>query len=188
MLGEIARRNARFKPNELAIIFEDRVVTHGQFAERAFRLVNAMQKRGVRPGDRVAVLAQNCVEFMEAYAAGELGGWTTVTINYRLAEPEIAYILSDSKPRVLIAEAQFHDRLGQQTLALTDHVLTIGGSNTYEQALDAAEPRVPDVTVPPEETAFLMYTSGTTGRPKGVMLSHGGQMQAAFMSALDFNV
>ena len=66
---------------------------HRELAERSFRLANALRRLGVKRGHRVAVLAQNCPEYMEIYAAGELGGWTTVTINYRLAAPEISYIL-----------------------------------------------------------------------------------------------
>ena len=84
MLGNLTRRNLRQRADATAIVFEGRTITHRQFAERAFRLAGALQKLGVGRGDRVAVLAQNCPQYMEAYAAGELGGWATVTVNYRL--------------------------------------------------------------------------------------------------------
>lgn len=90
-LGSLTLRNCRFRAAQPAIIFEERTITHGAFAERALRLANALIRLGVRRGDRVAILAQNCPEYMETYAAGELAGWTTVTINYRLAGPEISY-------------------------------------------------------------------------------------------------
>ena len=99
-LGDLTVRNLELRASAPAIFFEGRTITHGEFAARAFRLANALIALGVRRGDRVAVLAQNCPEYMEAYAAGELGGWTTVTINFRLASAEIAYILSDASRRL----------------------------------------------------------------------------------------
>ena len=105
MLGSLILRNLKLRRDEPAIIFEGRTITHGEFASRSFQLARALQRLGVRVGDRVAILAQNCPEYMEVYAAGELGGWATVTINYRLAEPEVAYILADSRPKVLVCEA-----------------------------------------------------------------------------------
>ena len=104
----------RLRRDEPAIIFEGRTITHGEFAARAFQLARALQRLGLRVGDRLAILAQNCPEYMEVYAAGELGGWTTVTINYRLAEPEVAYILSDSRPKIVVCEASLLDRLGER--------------------------------------------------------------------------
>ena len=187
-LGSITLRNYRLRPSSPAIIFEGRTVTHREFAERVFRLANALMRLGVRRGDRVAILAQNCPEYMEVYAAGELGGWTTVTINYRLAAPEISYILGDSRPKLLIHEAQFSDRIEPDSLKRFEYVLTIGGDGpnlSYEATLAAAEPTPPAVAVQPDDVAFLVYTSGTTGRPKGVMLTHRGQMRSALISAFE---
>ena len=85
MLGSLTLRNSRLRPDAAAILFEGRTITHRVFAERALRLAAALRRRGVARGDRVAILAQNCPEYLEAYAAGELGGWTSMTVNYRLA-------------------------------------------------------------------------------------------------------
>ena len=114
MLGQLILRNMQLRRDEPAVVFEGRMVTHGEFAARAFRLTRALQRVGAKAGDRVAILAQNCPEYLEAYAAGELGGWATVTINYRLAEPEVAYILGDSSPKVLLCEAGLLDRVGER--------------------------------------------------------------------------
>ncbi len=187
-LGSLTLRNLKLRPQAPAIIFEGRVITHREFAERAFRLANALIRLGLQRGDRVAILAQNCPEYMEVYAAGELGGWTTVTINYRLAAPEIAYILADSRPKLLIVEAEFADRLDDAALQPLDHVVTfhgVGPDLAYEDILTAAQPTPPDAPVHPEDVAFFIYTSGTTGRPKGVMLTHGGQMRSALISAFE---
>jgi acyl-CoA synthetase (AMP-forming)/AMP-acid ligase II len=191
MLGNLTLRNLRLRPDAPALVFEGRSFTHRECAERAFRLARALARVGVRRGDRVAVLAQNCPEYMEAYAAGELGGWTTVTINYRLAAPEIAYILADSSPKLLIAEAELMDRVAPESVAKLDHVLTFGGKGPdldYETALAAEDALPPDATVGPDDIAYLIYTSGTTGRPKGVMLSHQGQLWSAQISAIEMAV
>jgi acyl-CoA synthetase (AMP-forming)/AMP-acid ligase II len=185
-LGSLTLRNLRQRPQAPAIIYEGRTITHREFAERAFRLANALTRLGVRRGDRVAILAQNCPEYMEVYAAGELGGWTTVTINYRLAAPEITYILGDSRPKVLIIEAQFGNRLDRS--ASLEHIVTFGGAGpdlAYEELLASAPATPPETAVQPDDVAFIIYTSGTTGRPKGVMLTHRGQMRSALISAFD---
>src|SRR5712675_1680097 len=101
-LGDLTVRNLQLRASAPAIMFEGRTITHAQFADRAFHLANALLKLGAQRGDRVAILAQNCPEYMETYAAGELGGWTTVTINFRLTTAEVAYILSDSRPKCVI--------------------------------------------------------------------------------------
>lgn len=187
-LGSITLRNWRLRPDLPAIIFEGRTITHREFAERAFRLANALRRLGVKRGHRVAVLAQNCPEYMEIYAAGELGGWTTVTVNYRLAGPEISYILGDSRPHVLIYEAEFKDKLEPQALKPLQQVIVLNGEGQgvhYETALAAEEPAPPPDVVEPDDVAYLVYTSGTTGRPKGVMLTHRGQMRSAMISAFE---
>jgi acyl-CoA synthetase (AMP-forming)/AMP-acid ligase II len=187
-LGGITLRNWRLRPSAPAIIFEGRTITHREFAERAFRLANALRRLGVKRGHRVAVLAQNCPEYMEVYAAGELGGWTTVTVNYRLAAPEISYILRDSSPQVLIYEAELGDRLQPDALKQLQHTLIIRGDGkfgSYEEVLAREEPEPPPPIVEPDDVAFLVYTSGTTGRPKGVMLTHRGQMRSALISAFE---
>jgi acyl-CoA synthetase (AMP-forming)/AMP-acid ligase II len=187
-LGDLTVRNLELRAEAPAIIFEGRVITHGEFTARAFRLANALIGLGMRRGDRVAVLSQNCPEYMEAYAAGELAGWTTVTINFRLAGAEIAYILSDSKPKCLIVDAQFVDRLPDVVAAGVQHVITFGGQGPdigYEDVLARGEATRPNVTVEPDDIAHLVYTSGTTGNPKGVMLSHRAQLQSTLISALE---
>lgn len=187
-LGSLTLRNLKLRPDASAIYFEGRVITHRQFADRVFRLANALIRQGVKRGDRVAILAQNCPEYMEAYAAGELGGWTTVTINYRLVAQEIAYILHDSGANVLINDGQFGGEVSNLDLHHLDHVVTFQGSGPdldYEKIVAAAPATPPDIAIDPDDVAYLVYTSGTTGRPKGVMLTHRGQMRSALMSAFD---
>jgi acyl-CoA synthetase (AMP-forming)/AMP-acid ligase II len=190
-LGDLTARNLALRPAAPAVIFEGRTITHAEFGARAFRLANALTGLGVQRGDRIAVLAQNCPEYMEAYAAGELGGWTTVTINFRLTAAEVAYILSDSRPKCVIVEAQFADRLTNPAAAGVQHVVTFDGPGpdlVYEDVLGRGEASRPRVAIEPDDIAHLIYTSGTTGKPKGVMLSHRGQIQSALISALEAQV
>jgi acyl-CoA synthetase (AMP-forming)/AMP-acid ligase II len=126
MLGDLTRRNLRLRAEAPAIVFEGCSITHRQFAGRAFRLAQALSALGVGPGDRVAVLAQNCPEYMEAYAAAELGGWATVTVNYRLAAPEVSTILADSAPKVLIAEAELLPKVEAAARGALHEILIIG--------------------------------------------------------------
>jgi acyl-CoA synthetase (AMP-forming)/AMP-acid ligase II len=187
-LGSLILRNMRLRPDAPAVTFEGTTRTHRQLAERAFRLAHALIRLGVRRGDRVAILAQNCIEYMETYAAGELAGHITVTLNFRLAEPEITYILADSQPDVLIMDAALAELLGPTARSRLRHVVVFGGPGDgldYEDLLAAEAPTPPAVAVRPDDIAHLIYTSGTTGRPKGVMLSHRGQMQSALMSAVE---
>jgi len=183
ILGDIIERNARLFPNHPAIVFHGRTVTHRAHYERACRLANALASRGVRPGDRIAVLAQNCPEYIETYSACELAGFITVGVNYRLAAPEQARILADCQPAALVFEAQYVSRVAElrQALPATVVALRIGddaeAADAYEAALAGASTARPVTRPAPGDTAFLIYTSGTTGRPKGVMLSHAGQLE-----------
>ncbi len=183
ILGDFYERNALFYPNHPAIRCQGRTITHREVLKRSCRLANALLDRGVRPGDRVAILAQNCPEYLETYGACELAGFITVGINYRLAPPEQATILADCEPAALLIEHQYADRLPALRVAMPKNVrlLCIDGSiegiDRYDAALASASEARP-VTRPTEhDTAFMIYTSGTTGKPKGVMLSHAGQIE-----------
>ena len=92
-------RNSRFSPRRLALVYEERRFTHREYATRVRKLASALYARGARRGDRVAILAMNCSEYLEVYGAAEWAGYTVCTINWRLATPEIEWIVADAKPR-----------------------------------------------------------------------------------------
>jgi acyl-CoA synthetase (AMP-forming)/AMP-acid ligase II len=185
VLGDVHERNARYFPNKTAVVFEGRRVTYAEFAGRTRRIANALAARGLQRQARFAVLAQNCLEYFEAVGAAELTGFIAVTLNWRLSIQELAQIIADATPTVLIFEAQFSvqaDALRRRGGSI-EHFIVIGPATdwaeSYDEVMAAASDAPPPLRAEPEDGVYLIYTSGTTGRPKGVLLSHRALLSAA---------
>ncbi len=183
-LGDMIEANARKFPDEVAFVVDGRRPTHRQFAERARRLASAWQLRGLLPQHRVSVLAQNCLEFAEIYGAGELAGFITTTVNFRLAAPEMLFIITDSAPDVLVFEAQYAALVATLRPQLqVRHYVVIGGhldwAEDYEAVMASGDPAGPGFRASEADIAYLIYTSGTTGRPKGCILGQREEVCAA---------
>ena len=180
-LADLLERNAALHARRPALTNEGRNWTHAEHLARMQRLRAALAAQGVRPGDRVAVLSQNRAEMLEAYGAAELGGFILVPLNWRLAAPELAVIVADADPAALIFEPGY----AAAVAALPTRpalLIAIGaaqpGALDYEALLAGTEPG--DNTVPePEDAAYIIDTSGTTGTPKGAVLSHGAMLHSA---------
>ncbi|QNP69153.1 long-chain fatty acid--CoA ligase [Streptomyces roseirectus] len=171
-LGSWPARRARKTPHRTALIHGDTAYSYAALHERTTRLAHALRARGVRRGDRVAYLGPNHPSYLEAlFAAGTLGA-VFVPLNTRLAGPEIAYQLADSGAKALIY-ARVHAGLVAGLPADTDVRTYLEVGAEYEQALQQAPSEPVDEPVTPDDTCVIMYTSGTTGRPKGAMLTHG---------------
>ena len=178
VLGEILARNARREPSRAAVVFEDRSLSFAELDRRVNRLANALAARGVRSGDKVAVLMYNSIEVVESFFAVQKLGACPVPVNFRLAASEVTYILEDSDSVAVLTDG----RLTQLALDVTSQipavrfVATTGeaaeGAEAYEDLVASGSPDAPDNVVEESDLAFLMYTSGTTGRPKGAMLTH----------------
>lgn len=191
-LGEFVERNARDHASKPALIYQNRTFSHAEYRDRIYRLANALYARGLRRQHRVGVLAQNSPAHLEAYGACEVAGFISASVNYRLAAPEIAYILKDSAPSVLIFDAEYADVVAQIRQQLTElkHYIVIGESpldwaDAYEAVLANATADPPLIRARPDDIAFLIYTSGTTGRPKGAMLDHKGQVDFIRVEAIE---
>ena len=189
ILGDLIKRNAHLYGDRLGLNFEQHRYTHRQFAQRVYRAANALLARGIRPQERVAILARNCSEALEVLGAGEVSGFITVNINHRLSVREIEEICADAEPSVLVFEPDFADaaealRARQPGIRLFLGIGTqAAGAENYEDVLAAASDAEPAVRARPDDIAYLIYTSGTTGRPKGVMYDHRGMLEAARMQS-----
>lgn len=155
-------------PEKLAVVSNDRTFTYAQFNDRCERLACALADLGVAQGDRVAILSNNSHEYLESYVAIPAGGMVIVPLNTRHAQAELHYALQDSGAKVLISDRDPSD-LGELA-TLVDHVVSCG--DDYDAKLAAATPRPLGEGVTEDDLAGLFYTGGTTGKSKGVMLSH----------------
>ncbi|MEV1026016.1 o-succinylbenzoate--CoA ligase [Streptomyces sp. NPDC050264] len=173
-LGSWPARRARKTPHRTALI-HDSTGTRHTYAElhtRTTRLAHALRARGIRRGDRVAHLGPNHPAYLETFFAAGVLGAVFVPLNTRLAGPEIAYQLSDSGAKVLI-HSRAHRSLVAGLPGSTDVRTYVEVGPEYEQliASEATDEAI-DETVTGDDTCIIMYTSGTTGRPKGAMLTH----------------
>jgi fatty-acyl-CoA synthase len=170
-VGSWTARRARMSPDRVAIGYEDREWTYAQLHERATRNAHALAGLGVRQGDRVAYLGPNHPAFLETLFGAGLLGAIFVPLNWRLAVPELAYLLDDSGARALVFAP---DQVGAvaRLMDLVELPAAVPLGAEYERLLAAAGTEPLDEPVTPDETCLMLYTSGTTGRPKGAMLTH----------------
>lgn len=168
-IGSWPARRARKTPHRTALIHQRRTFSYAELHDRTTRLAHVLHARGVRRGDRVAHLGPNHPSFLETLFATGLLGAVFVPLNTRLAPPEIAYQLADSGARLLVHTPSLYDPTDNPA-GTTPDLLEVGPR--YEELI-AAAPTVPiDEPVAPDDICIIMYTSGTTGRPKGAMLTH----------------
>lgn len=189
LLGDRFEHWARTIPDATAISFGDRTYTWAQWHERTRRLAGALRAEGIGHGDRVAFLDKNHIGCVEAvYAAASLGAANTI-VNWRLADDELVYVLNDSGAEVLFVGAEVRPAVERirERLTAARRVLTVGGpDDEYEPLLAAAQPVDRDPAVEPEQPCTVLYSSGTTGKPKGVQLSHQGLVAHTVAGNADF--
>ena len=196
-IGQLLTKRAQICPaREACVEYErDRRFTFAELNTRANRVGNALLATGIRPGDRVAVLLKNSVEFIETYFAVAKIGAVMVPVNWRLVAAEIGYILCDSGARVLVYDSDFDETVNalhsgsEGELPIEQWVRRENGdSGTPEWARDydalstAASAAEPPIGAWDNDNLFIMYTSGTTGRPKGAVHSHEGMLWAQLTS------
>jgi fatty-acyl-CoA synthase len=164
VLPQLTGRACRSRPDHPAVVFGAKVLTHAELHDRAARLASVLTAGGVQPGDRVALLLHNRIEFVEGLLACHRLAAIAVPINFRLAPDEIDYILADSGAVALIADTPCPETAVRMTLEVGPY---------YEAAVASASPRRESPELLDDDVAIICYTSGTTGRPKGALLTHG---------------
>jgi acyl-CoA synthetase (AMP-forming)/AMP-acid ligase II len=180
-IGDFYRRNARHNPHGIAVIHGDAMVTHAQMLTRIETASRKLTALKLRHQDRFAILSKNSLAYLELYGAGESTGFVAVAINFRLAAEEMAYIVNDSAPKVLFFEEEFAPVVEQFRAKISGDIrlVCIGTPPAWAEAYDqlplADADDVPTSCV--TDLAYLIYTSGTSGRPKGTMLDQKGQLE-----------
>ena len=186
--------NAAIHPDKLAACDSRRSITYREWDERSNRLANALMGVGLRKGDRVAVLAYNCIEWTEIYVALGKAGLITVPVNFRLTADEIRYIVEDSGATAFIVQDELTDSVEEirdELEVATKRYIRFGQSSTpsnyqsYESLIAAGQPRAPNVEVAPPDPWAIVYTSGTTGKSKGAIRSHGSHSSLGLVVAYD---
>jgi long-chain acyl-CoA synthetase len=185
-LGDVPRKGAIVHPDKVAIVFERTRLTFREMNERVNRFANALIGIGCKRGYRLAILSENTHKYMEIYFAAAKAGMSVTPLNFRLSDAELTHIVNDSEAVVFIVGDGYEER----SQAMRNDLINIRhwialesrakGHLFYEDLIKDASSADPEVQVDEDEMMILMYTGGTTGLPKGVMLSHRNLLSAMY--------
>jgi O-succinylbenzoate-CoA ligase len=175
----VLAHHAESSPEQAMTVFEGETTTYAEMADRASALATGLHEKGVRPGEVVGLLAYNCPEYLETIFAANCLGAIVMPINWRLAAPEVRYILEHSGAKVLVCDEALVNLADDATRELEASPLKVCLAPdappgwTPIAVLRFGKPPLERFPTEADDTQRLMYTSGTTGRPKGVMITHG---------------
>ncbi len=196
LLGELVRRGAHKTPNVLAFVYENEKVTYKQLEERTLHLAGWLQNKGIEIGEKVGMISKNNLAFVEIMFAAALAGGVSVPINFRLAPEEFAYIINNSDTKILFIEEEYVEMIEsiRHKLSNVEQIVVIGNvessdmipyKNIYQTSVNY---RSIDGLVNDEDDCMICYTSGTTGYPKGAVLSHKNLQMSALNSVVDSRI
>lgn len=175
-LVAVARDHSRTRGGTVVFEFEDRLTDFATFEQRTNQIANAMLAAGLRPGDRVLYLGKNSDRFFEAMFGAMKIGAHIVPVGWRLSATETAYIAADADPKLVIVGPEggpIAQALPQSCAAVRKLHVEPGNGASFDDWYVQADAGVPDYRPKPQDLAVQLYTSGTTGRPKGAMLTQG---------------
>jgi long-chain acyl-CoA synthetase len=180
-IADIARVHAVERPDAIALVAGERAMTFAELDASSNRAAQALRAAGVGFGDRVAFVEKNGVEFFEILCGAAKLGAVMVPLNWRLTPSEMQHIINDADARVVVVGDEFFGHLAaiEDQLTRVEAMIAIGAHDrwpAYDDWLAAHDTENPSVTTASDDVAFLMYTSGTTGVPKGVMLTNGNYL------------
>ncbi len=189
-LGDITRVHAAVQGEKTALTFvetsvddEHRSWTFADLDRESNRIANALLAEGIGPGQRIAYLDKNAPEYFLYLLGGAKVNAVSVAVNWRLAVPEMEYILNNSEARVLLVGEEYLPALAEMQLTAAETIVVLGdpgssGYRTFDQWLSGQSAEDPHVPVAPGDVCYQLYTSGTTGLPKGVEITHGNFLHA----------
>jgi fatty-acyl-CoA synthase len=196
-VGDALRLYASIFPDKIGARDLDRAMTFQQWRDRSARLANALLGLGLKKGDRVCVLAYNCVEWVEIYATMAFSGLVMVPINFRLVGAEIQYIAENCEARAMIVQDELTSVLEtvradlsipQSNFISFGKQMRAGSYLDYEELLASARDTIPDMSAAVTDPWAFMYTSGTTGRPKGAIRSHRASSMISLVTQSELSV
>lgn len=180
-LANVARFWSNWQPDHECIVFGEQRISWRDFDARCNRLARGLAALGINQGDRVGILSGNCVEYLELAGAGYKLGSVLVPLNVRLTPTELRYIIDDAGCSMVAADDE-HAARAAAALETSPTVERLGFANGFGTPITdvrAENGADPDAAVDAQDLAYICYTSGTTGRPKGAMLSHGNVLAMA---------
>ncbi|WP_168076645.1 fatty acid--CoA ligase [Caulobacter sp. SSI4214] len=196
-LGDVARYHAEARPDAVALVFEGRETSFADFDRHTNQVANALIAAGLKVGDRVAYVGKNSDHYFELLIGAAKAGVVTTPIGWRLAAPEIAYIVGDSEAKLVFVGPELIGHVEAVAAELTHRPVVIameadgaGEHRTFEAWRDAQPDTDPMTPIKTSDIAIQLYTSGTTGRPKGAMLTHDNMLamrREAALRPLDWN-
>jgi acyl-CoA synthetase (AMP-forming)/AMP-acid ligase II len=183
-LGDIFRRNAQLFPDRTVFVCGFERMSHRDYLKRAERLAAGLAEQGVKPGDRVAVAARNCPEFADLYGAAALIGAIMLPVNWRLSADEMAYVLADGAPTLVIAGPEDQSTIAgmQEKLPASAKYFGIGTAvapfRPFTELTSVGTPP-PAVEVDPDQGYVIIHTAAVDGRPRGALISQTGLIAAS---------
>ena len=178
-LGELVARAAAQAPNKTAILFKDQQMTYGELNAKVNKVANGLKQLGVKQGDRVALYMHNLPQFVEAFYGAQVVGATIIPMNVMYKAGEIQYIINDAGVKAVITLAPFYPNvqaIRNETPSLEQAIVLsadpVPGAALWHQAFAGQSDQATPAAGNEDEVAVILYTSGTTGKPKGAMLTH----------------
>jgi long-chain acyl-CoA synthetase len=181
-VGDIARVHAARQPDAIAMVYQGRATSYAELDRRANRVANALIGAGVKPQARIAYLGKNSDAFFELMFGAAKANVVLVSVNWRLAPPEIAYVINDATTEVLFVGPDYFEIIDKirGELKTVKHIVALGATHgdwpSYEAWRDRAADTDPALPVAGSDVALQLYTSGTTGNPKGAQLTHDNML------------
>ncbi len=195
VIGELPARWARKTPDKEAFVFADKRYTYDRFNQRVNQLAHGLLGLEINKGDKVAVLFTNGMEIMECYFALAKIGAVMVPLNFRLTGRELIYQINQSDAKGIIFNDMFMKNITaiKSDLSQGLHYICAGdkeikGATAYEQLVKDSPSKEPHIPVNEDDPAIIMYTSGTTGKPKGAVLTHKNQLMDAINFLIEINL